>query len=265
MRRLPARRPFADDVASWRLVVTLGCALLTTPAGAARRSTRSTGQPISPRCSMIGTADRARSCSHGLGPDAPSREPAPPRGGERAAFPHGVRLRRARDLDRRERDDDRDERGASGDARLQRAPSSREMHFTETTHPDDIEARAQVASRRGHVGQAARRTRSRSASCTGTARVFWVAVTLTRAQDGSFGISLIDDITARKMLEDGAPPGAEDGGGRQARRRHRARLQQHDDRVSGCAEHPADEIADDDPRRERVEVIRDVGRRARRS
>ena len=73
------------------------------------------------------------------------------------------------------------------------------MHYTETTHPDDknlaLKASGEVMSgkRPSHTFQ------KRLMHRDGT--VVWVEVTLTRAQDGSFGISLVDDITARKALE----------------------------------------------------------------
>ena len=102
------------------------------------------------------------------------------------------------------------------------------MHFTETTHPDDLTlAERRFATR--SCRESARRTRSRSGCCAGTARASGRPVTLTRARDGSFGISLIDDITGAEGAGGRAPPGAEDGSDRQARRRHRARLQQRHD------------------------------------
>ena len=74
MRRLPARRPFADDVSSWRLVVTLGCALLTTPLALLVLHKVDRAPDIAPLL-MIGTLRAARARAD-LGLDAPPREPS---------------------------------------------------------------------------------------------------------------------------------------------------------------------------------------------
>ena len=119
MRRLPARRPFVNDVASWRLVVTLGGALPDDAGGAARpaKGRSSAGHHFAAGDRHGDRAARARA---DLGPDAPSRKPPPTRRGERAALSHGLRLRGTQDVDRGERDDDRDERRPPQDARLHR-------------------------------------------------------------------------------------------------------------------------------------------------
>ena len=133
-------------------------------------------------------------------------------------------------------------------------------HYRETTHPDDRtlaeEASEEVMSgmRPSHTFE--KRLLHRDGSSV------WVAVTLTRAQDGSFGISLVDDITARKELEDEL---------RQAQKMEAvgklAGGIAHDfnnvmTAVSGCAELLLSEIGVDDPRRERVEVIHESAARA---
>jgi two-component system, cell cycle sensor histidine kinase and response regulator CckA len=135
-----------------------------------------------------------------------------------------------------------------------------ERHFTETTHPDDLTL-AEVASDEVMSGKRPSHTfEKRLVRKDGSS--FWVAVTLTRAHDGSFGISLIDDITARKELEDEL---------RQAQKMEAvgklAGGIAHDfnnvmTAVSGCAELLLNEIDEDDPRRERVEVIHESAARA---
>jgi two-component system cell cycle sensor histidine kinase/response regulator CckA len=133
-------------------------------------------------------------------------------------------------------------------------------HFTETTHPDDLtlaeEASEEVMSGKRPSHTFEKRLVHRDGSS------IWVSVTLTRAQDGSFGISLVDDITARKELEDEL---------RQAQKMEAvgklAGGIAHDfnnvmTAVSGCAELLLSEIGIDDPRRERVEVIHESAARA---
>ena len=126
--------------------------------------------------------------------------PAPPRRGERAALPHGVRLRRARDVDRRERDDDRDERCAPQDARLHERRAR--ARCTSARRRIPTTARSRKSPRTRSCRASGPRTPSRSASLRRDGSSFWVAVTLTRAQDGSFGISLDRRPHGRKELED---------------------------------------------------------------
>ena len=73
------------------------------------------------------------------------------------------------------------------------------MHYAETTHPDDKNLALKASNEVMSGNRSAHTFQKRLVHKNGT--VVWVEVTLTRARDGSFGISLVDDISARKMLE----------------------------------------------------------------
>ena len=134
------------------------------------------------------------------------------------------------------------------------------LHYTEITHPDDrllaLEATDEVMAgdRRAHTFE--KRLVRKDGS------VIWVAVTLSRAGDGSFGISLISDITARKQLEQDLL---------QAQKMEAvgklAGGIAHDfnnvmTAVSASADLLALEIDRNDPRRRRVDVIAESAARA---
>ena len=112
------------------------------------------------------------------------------------------------------------------------------MHYAETTHPDDKNL-ALKAQQRGDVGQAP------GAHVPETARA--------QGRNGRLGRGDADARARRQLrhlarrrhhraqdARSGASAGAEDGGRRQARRWHRARLQQHDDRRHRLHRHPPD-------------------------
>ncbi len=74
------------------------------------------------------------------------------------------------------------------------------MHYHDITHPDDIgldlaATREVMSGKRGSFRFEKRLVRS-------DGETLCAEVTVTRAADGSFGIALIEDITARKQLED---------------------------------------------------------------
>ncbi len=127
------------------------------------------------------------------------------------------------------------------------------MHYTETTHPDDrnlaLTSSDEVLSGRRPSHTFEKRLMGKNGT------VVWVEVTLTLARDGSFGISMIDDITARKSLEDDLL---------QAQKMEAvgklAGGIAHDfnnmlTAVTGCTDILLDELAADDPRRQHVEII----------
>jgi PAS domain S-box-containing protein len=258
MRRLPARRPFADDVPSWRLVATLGCALLTAPLALLVLHQVDRSTEIDPLLA-IGTLTvllvvaRLWVLMRHLETLRRRAEASEQR--FRMVFDsagHGMSI------------------GANGmmtetNAALRKMlgythAELAQKHFTETTHPDD-RTLAEVASEEVMSGKRPSHTfEKRLLRRDGSS--FWVSVTLTRAQDGSFGISLIDDLTGRKELEDEL---------RQAQKMEAvgklAGGIAHDfnnvmTAVSGCAELLLNEIGADDRRRERVEVIHESAARA---
>ena len=258
MRRLPARRPFVDDVASWRLVVTLGGALLTTPVALLVLQRVDRAPDITPLL-VIGTVTvllvLARIWALMRHLESLRRRAEASEQRFRMVFDsagHGMSI------------------GANGmmtetNAALHKMLGYTEAelaqkHFTETTHPDDLTL-ASVASDDVMSGKLPSHTfEKRLLRRDGSS--FWVSVTLTRAHDGSFGISLIDDITARKELEDEL---------RQTQKMEAvgklAGGIAHDfnnvmTAVSGCAELLLNEIDEADPRRERVEVIHASAARA---
>jgi PAS domain S-box-containing protein len=132
------------------------------------------------------------------------------------------------------------------------------MHYAETTHPDDKNLALKASNEVMSGKRPAHTFQKRLVHKDGT--VVWVEVTLTRAQDGSFGISLVDDITARKMLE--------------AELRQAQKMEAvgklaggiaHDfnnmmTAVVGCTDILLTEIAEDDVRRQRVEIAASAGR-----
>jgi PAS domain S-box-containing protein len=134
------------------------------------------------------------------------------------------------------------------------------MHFTEVTHPDDKNLALQASNEVMSGKRPSHTFQKRLVHRDGTA--VWVEVTLTRAQDGSFGISLVDDITARKALE--------------AELRQAQKMEAvgklaggiaHDfnnmmTAVTGCTDILLTELDQDDPRRRRVEVIAASAQRA---
>jgi len=258
MRRLPARRPFADDVPSWRLVVTLGCALLTAPLALLVLQRVDRAPNIAPLL-LIGTLTvllvLARIWVLMRHLESLRRRAEASEQRFRMVFDsagHGMSI------------------GANGmmtetNAALRKmlgytSAELAEKHFSETTHPDDVTL-AEVASEEVMSGKRPSHTfEKRLVRRDGSS--FWVSVTLTRAHDGSFGISLIDDLTGRKELEDEL---------RQAQKMEAvgklAGGIAHDfnnvmTAVSGCAELLLNEIGVDDARRERVEVIHESAARA---
>ena len=96
------------------------------------------------------------------------------------------------------------------------------MHYTDVTHPDDRSLAVQ------HELDDAQRDAfaidKRYVRKDGSALDAHVHVALD--VDHGVGVSLIEDVTDRQRARGAAAPGAEDGGDRPARRRHRARLQQ---------------------------------------
>jgi two-component system, cell cycle sensor histidine kinase and response regulator CckA len=258
MRRLPARRPFADAVGSRRLLVFLGCALAAMPV-ALFISREIDGTPDLTPIVVIGTVTVLLVLARVWGLmrhlESLRRRAEASEQRFRMVFDsagHGMSI------------------GSNGmmtetNAALRKmlgytSAELAQMHFTETTHPDDLTL-AEVASDEVMSGKRPSHTfEKRLVRRDGSS--FWVAVTLTRAQDGSFGISLIDDITARKELEDEL---------RQAQKMEAvgklAGGIAHDfnnvmTAVSGCAELLLSEIGEDDPRRGRVEVIHESAARA---
>src|SRR5204863_9402595 len=73
------------------------------------------------------------------------------------------------------------------------------MHYTETTHPDDRTV-AEDASDEVMSGHRLSHTFEKRLLRNDGSSI-WVSATLSRAQDGSFGIAIIHDITARKEPE----------------------------------------------------------------
>jgi PAS domain S-box-containing protein len=72
------------------------------------------------------------------------------------------------------------------------------MHFSEITHPDDLEvddeARAELTAGEKSSFTVEKRYIRRDGE------ILWVRVTVTMAPDGSFGIGLIEDVTERRQL-----------------------------------------------------------------
>ncbi|MDX6485640.1 MAG: hypothetical protein QOF43_793, partial [Gaiellaceae bacterium] len=198
MRRIPARAPVADEVAPRRLLVVLGCAPLTTPV-AILFTEAVAGTPDAEPLALIGAATVAltllrlgRLLRHLDGLRRRAEESEQRFHMVFDAAGHGISI------------------GANGmmtetNAALQRmlgytGEELSNLHYTETTHPEDralsLAASDDVMSGRtpSHAFE------KRLVHKDGT--TVWVAVTLTRAHDGSFGISLVDDITASKELEE---------------------------------------------------------------
>jgi PAS domain S-box-containing protein len=134
------------------------------------------------------------------------------------------------------------------------------MHFEAITHADD-RAVGDAATEAVMSGAERSRTFEKRFVRKDGGSV-WTEVTLTRAPDASFGIALIEDVTARKELEEGL---------RQAQKMEAvgklAGGIAHDfnnlmTAVTGCADLLQNEIAVDDPRRARVDVIAESAARA---
>ena len=100
-------------------------------------------------------------------------------------------------------------------------------HWVEGIHPDDrerVRQSIQAEQLRGGFDQTYRILRP-----DGSVRWIHDRAVLLRRPDGEVYriIGVAEDITKQQKLEQQYPPGAKNGGHRHARRRHRARLQQH--------------------------------------
>jgi two-component system, cell cycle sensor histidine kinase and response regulator CckA len=258
MRRLPARRPLTEGGASRGLVVTLGSALLTLPVALLVErevDPTSTTTPILAVGAATVLLVLARIWVLMRHLETLRRRTEASEQRFRMVFDsagHGMSI------------------GANGmmtetNAALHKmlgytGVDLAQMHFTQTTHPDDLTVSG-VASDDVMSGKLPSHTfEKRLLRRDGSS--FWVSVTLTRARDGSFGISLINDITERKELEDEL---------RQAQKMEAvgklAGGIAHDfnnvmTAVSVCADLLLNEIEEDDPRHERVEVIHESAARA---
>jgi two-component system cell cycle sensor histidine kinase/response regulator CckA len=134
------------------------------------------------------------------------------------------------------------------------------LHYTEATHPADRSLALDVSDEVLAGDRPSHTFEKRLVRSDGSS--LWVSVTLSRAHDGTFGIALISDITARKRLEDDL---------RQAQKMEAvgklAGGIAHDfnnvmTAVSGCADLLLQEIPEGDARRDRVEVIAQSAARA---
>jgi two-component system cell cycle sensor histidine kinase/response regulator CckA len=258
MRRLLVRSPSAEEAAPRRLLVLLACATLSMPA-AILFNRAVEGRVDVEQLMIIGAAMIAlvliriwQLLEHS---DALRRRAEASEQRFRMVFDsagHGISIG-ADGMMTETNAALREMLGYTGDELSQK-------HYTETTHPDDRNL-ALKASDEVMSGQRPAHTfEKRLVHKDGT--VVWVAVTLTRAQDGTFGISLIDDITVPKALE--------------AELRQAQKMEAvgklaggiaHDfnnlmTAVAGCTDILLDELADDDPRRERVEIIASSAERA---
>ena len=109
------------------------------------------------------------------------------------------------------------------------------MHYTEVTEPDEPWLAMQQELDQGSRDRFA--IDKRYVRKDGEVVNSHVHVALD-LEDG-LGISLVEDVTERLRARGAAPAGAEDGGGREAGRRRRARLQQSDDRGDRVQRPPA--------------------------
>ena len=79
------------------------------------------------------------------------------------------------------------------------ADEMKEMHYTQVTHPEDVNLDTAIAAEVAAGIQPSYSIEKRYVRRDG--EVVWVNVTVTSAEDGSFGIGLIEDISARRRLE----------------------------------------------------------------
>jgi PAS domain S-box-containing protein len=258
MRRLPARRPLSDEIAPRRLMLVLGCAPLTTPIAVVFTEAVD-GTPDAVPLAVIGAATvllvliriwRLLRHVDALRLRAEASEQRfrmvfDSAGQGMSIGSHGMMTETNAAL-----------RRMLGYTSEELAP----LHYTDVTHPDD-RTLAEDASEEVMSGQRVSHTfEKRLLRKDGSS--FWVSVTLSRARDGSFGISIINDITARKELE--------------AELRQAQKMEAvgklaggiaHDfnnvmTAVSACADLLRQEIDADDPRHERVDVIAESASRA---
>jgi len=79
------------------------------------------------------------------------------------------------------------------------AEEMKEMHYTQITHPEDVDLDTAIAAEVAAGIQSSYSVEKRCVRRDG--EIVWVNVTVTSAEDGSFGIGLIEDISARRRLE----------------------------------------------------------------
>ncbi len=79
------------------------------------------------------------------------------------------------------------------------ADEMKAMHYTQVTHPDDVDIDTAVAAEVAAGIRPSYNVEKRYVRRDG--ETVWVNVTVTSAKDGSFGIGMIEDISARRRLE----------------------------------------------------------------
>ena len=79
------------------------------------------------------------------------------------------------------------------------ADEMRQMHYTQVTHPDDVGLDTAIAADVAAGVVPSYNVEKRYLRRDG--EVVWVNVTVTSTKDGSFGIGMIEDISARRRLE----------------------------------------------------------------
>ena len=80
------------------------------------------------------------------------------------------------------------------------ADEMKEMHYTQVTHPDDVGLDTNIAAEVAAGIVPSYNVEKRYVRRNG--EIVWVNVTVTSAKDGSFGIGMIEDISARRRLEE---------------------------------------------------------------
>ena len=79
------------------------------------------------------------------------------------------------------------------------ADEMKEMHYTQVTHPEDVGLDTPIAAEVAAGILPSYNVEKRYVRRDG--EIVWVNVTVTSAEDASFGIGMIEDITARRRLE----------------------------------------------------------------
>ncbi len=79
------------------------------------------------------------------------------------------------------------------------ADEMKKMHYTQVTHPEDVGLDTAIAAEVAAGIRPSYNVEKRYVRRDG--EIVWVNVTVTSAENGSFGIGMIEDITARRRLE----------------------------------------------------------------